>query len=296
MSKQIIITVALVLMALLSFSFGLISCGSTGKAQTQAQQPAAARPAPSPAQSAAAVVQRGFISNLLIPDITADRGLQKALGEKSKNVMTVWSVLKVANGTVNILQSAQAAGGETLSPINNIMGKLSNMLSFSFGLLLFWKVLLMISSYMVFLIVIPICAIIAIVLIWTYKDRKRVNKMVLSYVLIGIIAAFAIPAALHLSTLLEKKLLIYNVTTVTASIEAKGRTADTMERNVSAARRQGNSVANFIVNARNLGNDLSEDITNYFILFIFVYLITPVIVLLVIIFLARYFIKMILSR
>jgi hypothetical protein len=87
-----------------------------------------------------------------------------------------------------------------------------------------------------------------------------------------------------------------NVETLLVSIDEKRETANTMERNVLAARRQGSSVVNYIGNARTLGNELTEAVINYFVIFIFVYFVIPILFLLVLFFFARYVIKMILTR
>jgi len=277
MTRQIISTIVLILIGCASFSFGLISCKTTNNRQTQeVQSSQGARSAQAEVQSSAGDRARGVLASFLIPSLNADKGVQKALADKSKQVLGVWATLKVTNGVINTI------GSNSLSPLDTIMGKLSDMLSFAFSVLLFGKILAMISSYMVFLAIIPICIIIIIIAIWTHKDKKRVQKVILTSILISVVTAITVPAAFHLSSLIENKVLYSDVTSLVSTIEAKGRTAETMGRSVSAA--------------RNLGNGVIEDVINYFILFTFVYLVIPILTLLLFIFLTRHLIKMIKNR
>jgi len=211
MAKRIIFTVVLVLIGCGSFSFGLLSCRTVNN--QQAAEPKAAQAA-SGAQTDPASQEKpqirpvagaiGFVTSLLMPNMNAEKGLQKKLADKSEQVLGVWATLKVTNGVVNILQSSQAAGSESLSPNDYIMKKLSNMLSNAYSVILFLKILLAVSGYMVFLAVIPICAIITIITIWTYKDRQRVHKIVITAVLISLIVPFAMPPAFQMSSPMDR--------------------------------------------------------------------------------------------
>jgi len=314
MLKQIIFTIVLVLIGCGSFIFGFMVCMPVKNPQaediqqtqavleiqtTQTIQTAQATQGDQTAREDTqeiVVKPRVSITSIFFPDLESQRGLQKSLTGKKEQVLSVWETLRTANGIVNILLSVQAAGGESLSPVNNIMNKLSNKLSFAFSLILFWKILVTLSSYLVFLFVIPVCALITIIVIWTYKDRKRVHRIVIVSVLISLIVPFAIPASFKLSTLMDNHILSKNINGLVASIDEKRELADTMERSVLTARRQGASIVNFIGNARTLNNALIEDITNYFVVFIFVYLVTPILFLLVLFFITRYVVKLILGR
>ena len=295
MKKLIIFTVLLILVAGGSFFFGVLICRSTQRAAAAReaqlnQEDTDDSSAESPA--APAVTQNPFIS-FLVPDMNAQKGVQKAFSDKSHQVFFVWETLNAANGVINLLQTA---GGEALSPVDSIMKKISNQLSFAFSLILFWKILLALSGFMVFFAVIPVCALVIIVMIWTCKDRRNVHRIIIASLLIGLIIPFAIPASLQISSLMENNFLSGNINSLVASIGEKRETADTMESAVSAARRHGTSAVNYIENAKTLGNDLTADIMNYFVMFTFVYLVIPVLFLLALFFLARYFIKLIQNR
>ena len=298
MIKQIISTVLLILLGCASFSVGFISCQTANKPQSQGSAAQTRKTdQEQPVKEESAVIRQGkSIASVLIPDLKADKGLQKALIGKSDQVLSVWESLKMAKGVVSILLEAKAAGTESLSPSNEVMGKLSNCLSWAFSLMLFWKILLTISSYMIFLVVIPVCAIIIVVLIWTCKDRKMVPKLIITTALVSVLLTFTIPLALQLSSIIDSKLLGSNVDTLVASITAKGKTAETMDRNVSAARRQSGSIVSYIANAKSLSNDMIQDVINYYMIFLFVFLFIPLVLIILIIFLARHFIKLILAK
>jgi hypothetical protein len=302
MVKRIISTVVLILIGLASFSVGLISCQTSKKPQTEQTRDKNTEADFTLIQGSSAIVKHGNIvkhgrdiASVLIPDLKAEKGLQKALIEKSNHILSVWEYLKVTKGVGSILLAAQATGTEALSPADDIMGKLSNLLSWAFSLMLFWKILLTLSGYMIFLAVIPICVIIIIVLLWTYKDRKKVPKLIITTALISLLITFTVPLALYLSSVLDTKLLADNIETLTASIDEKGKLAENMDRNVSAARRQSASIVSYIGNSKNLSNGMIEDVINYYMIFLFVYFFIPVVLIILIIFLARHFIKLILA-
>ena len=310
MIKQIIFTVVLVLIGCGSFIFGLLSCRSVELPEASQIQPAQGINREFAVQddqsvqeetdgaagfTAITVRQRNPVTSFILPDLNEEKGVQKSFSDKSDQLLYVWETLNVTNGVINILQSAQIAGGDALSPIDSIMKKVSNQLSFAFSLILFWKVLLAVSGFMIFLAVIPVCALVTIIVIWTYRDRKSVHRVVIAFLLAGMIIPFAIPASFKISELMDNHLLSVDVNSITASIDEKRGTADTMER-ILLAGRQGSATASFITDARTLGDDLIADTINYFIMFVFVYVIIPVLFLLTVFFLARYFVKLILNR
>jgi len=295
MAKKLLITIILILIGCASVTFGLISCASTNNQESAASQTQGTgiEELRGMARTAAAV-QRGPLASLLIPDIDAERGIQKSLDDKSGQVLNVWESLKLANGVINILMSAGTGNSESLYPVDNILKKLSNKLSFAFSVLLFSKLLLMVSNYMIFLVVIPACSLIIIILLWTCKERKRLPGLVFTVVLSGLTVLFAVPLAFELSSLLDNKLLSQNVNTLVSSIDENGKTAAGMERSAAASGRQGN--INQIINARELGSSIIEDVNNYYIIFLFVYLIIPVLFITGLIFLIKYIVGLVLGK
>ena len=306
MTKRIIFTAVLVVIGFGSFFFGSVLLGSDKpkekESRVEKDSPAAKRKSP--------------VISFLVPDIETGKdapssekdessiSIQKTLTEKSKQILGIWATLKVINGVINVLQSAQIGGSffveasvnplEFLAPIDNVLDKISNLLLWALGAILFEKILLAISGYIVFLVVIPVCAVVAIVTVWTYKNRSNVHKVVMVSVLIGLIIPLAIPISFQVSTLLEKKILTNSVKNVISSIEEKNKTAESMEEEITGLRRIGKSIIGYMTNAKDLGNALIEDMINFFIIFIFTNIVIPILTIFGLYFLTKYFAKVIL--
>jgi len=310
MLKKIIFTVVIVLIAAGSFLFGIFTFGSspdTGNIAVTASGTEAGEDnqLTEEIDNFTDIKQRGPVVSFLLPDVNAEVGIQKDLTKKSREVLGVWATLKVINGVINILQSAQIGGSffveasinplEFLSPVDNVLDKLSDMLLWAFAAILFEKILLAISGYIVFLIVIPVCAIITVITLWTYKEKQKVHRVIIVSLIISLIIPLAIPVSFQLSSLMENKLLTNNVERVLASINEKGETAGEMENEVTGLRRVGNSIMAFMNTAKDLGNALIEDMINYFIIFIFTNIVIPIITILGLFLLTKYLAKLILT-
>jgi Flp pilus assembly protein TadB len=250
--------------------------------------------------------RKGPMAELFLLDSELENGVQKSLTEKSKQVLTVWAALKVVNGVINVLQSVQIGGSavvefsinpmEFLAPVDKILDKISDLLLWAFGALVFEKILLAISWYLVFVIIIPICVIISLVTIWTQKDKTKLLRIVIVTVFISLIVSFIIPISLQVSAIIEKKILSNNVEKVLKSIEDKSKTAEGMEKELTRTRRMSTSVTNNLTNTKNLSSALIEDSINFFIIFIFTGVIIPILTFLGIIYLSKYVVKLILAR
>jgi len=255
---------------------------------------------------AKAITPKGPMAAWLLSDSDKEKGIQKALTEKSKQVAAVWGTLKVVNGVINVLQSIQVGGSaiveasanpmEFLSPIDNVLDRISDMLLWAFAAIIFEKILLAISGYLVFLIIIPICVIISIVTIWTSNDKSKITKVIIVSVLINLIIIFAIPISFYLSSFIEKEVLTHHLNTVLTSINTKGNTAAKMEKELTGLRRIGSAITSYLTTAKNLGSALVEDMVNYFIIFLFTSIIMPILTIFGLFFLARYLAKIILKK
>jgi Flp pilus assembly protein TadB len=246
------------------------------------------------------------METIFLLDSELENGVQKSLTEKSKQVLGVWATLKIVNGVINVLQSVQIGGSavvemsinpmEFLSPVDKILDRISDMLLWAFGALVFEKILLAISGYLVFVIIIPICVIISLIAIWMQKDKTRIYRIVIVTVFIGLMVSFIIPLSLQVSVIIEKKILSNNVEKVLSSIDEKSKTAEGMEKELTRLRRITSSVTGYLTSAKNLSNALIEDTINFFIIFIFTNIIIPILVFLGLFFLSKYFVRLILTR
>ncbi|MCL2758748.1 MAG: hypothetical protein FWD22_00840 [Treponema sp.] len=302
-SKYLIFTILLIVIGCGSLFFGLISCQSVN---TQTAQDAKD---PLSAQSGAQALlsrPRGPVSSFLVPEAVSEKGIQGALSGKSRQILDIWAVLKTMNGVINVLQSAQVRGNffiessvnpmEFLAPVDSVLNKVSDMLLWAYSAVTFEKILLSTFGLLAFILLIPLCILIAIVTLWTCKDKAKIHKIVIVTLLISFVIPLAIPASIHASSFLGDKIFAKNVNTLVASIEEKGKIAKTMEDDILRTRRTGNSIINFMPRARDLGNDIIGDVINYFIIFLFINIIIPILVMVIIFFLVRFTARIILNK
>jgi hypothetical protein len=238
--------------------------------------------------------QRGKLASFFFPATDSEKGIQFALTNKYEEILNVWAVLKTSNGVINVIQAAHVGSSEFLSPIDNTMNRISNLLLWGSIVIKFEKLLLFVSSYIILIIIIPVFIVISVVRILTNNDKRKKIRLIINSFLICLVMFFAMPVSLQLSMFAEEAILSDNVNNLITSIEEKGETAQVMENEITTLRRQGRSVIGHLGNAGSLGNSLIEDIIYYFIIFIFSYIVIPVFAILGFIFLTRYFTKKIL--
>jgi hypothetical protein len=298
-SNYLIFTILFVLIGAGSLSFGLISCQSVNNKKAQDAKDNKENTAASPLPS-------GKAASFLIPEVGSEKGVQKSLKEKSLQILNVWETVKTMNGIINILQSAQVKGNyfveasvnplETLSPVDSVLNKISGMLLGAYSVIVFQKILLSLSAYLIFILIIPVCALITIIILWTYKDKTKLAKIVIVSVLITLIIPFAIPFSINTSSFLGNKILAKNINTFTASIEENGKTASAMENDIIRSRRTGNSIINYMGRVKTLSETVMENVINYYVIFLFISIIIPILILLLIFFLTRYVAGLILGK
>jgi len=307
-SNFLIFTILFILIGAGSLTFGLMSCQSVNSEKTvtasdnkdtkesnENKDKAAVSPSP-----------RGQVASFLIPEVSSEKGVQKSLNKKSHQILDIWTAVKAMNGVINVLQSAQVKGNyfieasvnplEFLAPIDSILNKISGMLMGAYSVIIFQKMLLSLSGFLVFILIIPICALVTIVILWTYKDKTKIQKIVIASVLITLIIPFAIPFSVDTSSLLGNKVLAKNINTLVATIEENGKTAIAMEEDIVRSRRTGNSIINFMGRVKTLSETIIENAINYYIIFLFIFVIIPILTLLIIIFLTRYVVRLILGK
>jgi len=324
MPKWIIFTIILVLIGFGSFVFSLISYSSVNKQQAEefhdtetaemtgntdtpeitlsAQEVQAvllafiAQRTPENEQEVPVEKKKGIVTSFLFPSPDLDRGIQNSLTIKSEQIFDVWDILKSCNGVINVIQSAHPGDSEFLTPIDKTMNKMSDKLLNAYGTILFNKYLLFIFSHIILLVIIPIYIIISVIVICTNKDKKKTIKLTVVTVLVCFIMLFSIPVSLQLSAFMEKAVLSGTVENLIASIEDKGEVIQDMENEITGLRRQGRSIIGYIDITRDTGNALIKDIMNYYIIFIFTYIVIPILLLLSIIVITIYSIKQILGK
>ncbi|WP_461253899.1 hypothetical protein, partial [Treponema sp. R8-4-B8] len=266
-ANYLIFTILFVLIGAGSLVFGLISCQSVNNAKTQAvDENKDSKENNEKTEAASSPRTRGQVASFLIPETTSEKGAQKSLNEKSHQILDIWTAVKSINGVINVLQSAQVKGNyfteasvnplEFLAPIDSVFNKISGMFLGAYSVIVFQKMLLSLSAFLVFILIIPICALVTIVILWTYKDRTKLYKIVIASALITLIIPFAIPFSVNTSSLLGNKILAKNINTLVETIEENGKTASAMEDDIIRSRRTGNSIIKYMDRVKTLSETI----------------------------------------
>jgi hypothetical protein len=299
-SNYLIFTVLFILIGSGSLFFGLVSCQSVNKAKPKDVKE-------NSANTGTSASERISAGSFLIPDVNYEKGVQHSLTEKSHQILNVWMVVKTMNGVINVLQSAQVRSNffaegsinplDTLAPFDSVFNKISGMLLWAYSAVAFQKVLLTLSAFLVFILIIPLCALITIIIIWTNKDKNKLLKIVIASAAISIIIPLAIPLSINTSSLLGNKILAKNINTLAASIiEVNGKTASAMEDDIIRSRRTGNSIINYMGRVKTLSETLMDEVINYYIIFLLIFIVIPILTLLLIFFLTRYGVRLYLNK
>ena len=190
------------------------------------------------------------------------------------------------NGAVDLLQS------EALAPIDFVLKRLTETLLWLYSALAFQRVLLSFSAFLIFILIIPVCALVTIIILWTYKNKAKLFKIVIASVVISLVTIFAIPASVASSTFMCNKILAKKINTLTASIESSGKKAYALENEILKAKKGANN--NFTSRVKNLSEVVIEAAIDYNVINLFIFIFVPILVLIFIIFLTRYVTKLIL--
>ena len=103
------------------------------------------------------------------------------------------------------------------------------------------------------------------------------------------------PLTLKLSTLTDEKLLSGSVENLISSVNEETENAVKMENALKTARRLGAAVQEYITNAKNLSSLVIKYTINFFILFLITNVIIPILTIIGLYKLAKYFSKLILN-
>lgn len=219
--------------------------------------------------------------------------IQGALTKKSRQILEIWAAMKVVNGTINLLQSAEVGinigaevsinPAEILAPIDNTLDKISNVLLWALGAVLFEKLLLALSGYVVFKAVIPACLLISIIAVWV-SGGKTIWKIFAVTVMACAVVRFAIPISFELSTAVEKNLLTNEIGRIMDKISSTEEQAKPLSEDAgklaAKVREMGVWLTKQVSNVKDLGNALIEDLINYIMVFILTNIAIPILTIL----------------
>jgi hypothetical protein len=281
-SNCLIFTILFLLIGSGSLFFGLVSCQSVNNAKQQEAKDN--KGGKGGAINALLSAPRGKTASLLIPEVDSNKGVQKELKEKSLQIHNVLDTLMTMNGTVNLLQS------EALAPVDFVLKRLTGTLLWVYSALAFQRVLLSFSAFLIFIFVIPVCALVTIIILWTHKNKAKLYKIVIASVLISVVVTFAIPISINASNFMCNKILAKKINTLTASLESSGKKALALEKEILKSKKN-----NYMTSVNNLSNVIIEATIDYNVICLFVFVFVPILVLIFIFFLTRYVVRLILA-
>jgi len=317
--KYLIFTVLFILIGSGSLFFGFISCQSVNDEKTQAvakdntdgkKSNDNKKSSDKKKKTTAAVVSapKGKIDTLLTLEAGYEKKVEEALNRKSHQILDVWAVVKTMNGVINVMQSAQVKSKyfsetsvinsvELLAPIDSILSKISGMFLVAYSVIVFQKMLLSLPIFFVVILIIPICALITIIILWTYKDKTKLYKIAIASVVSTLLIPFAIQFSINMSSLLGNKVMAKNINTLaTIIIEENGKAASAMEDDIVRSGKTGNSIIKHMDRAKTLSETIIENVIDYYIIFLFIFVVIPILILLLILFLVIYGVKLVLGN
>ena len=270
MGKCIIFTILLVVIGAGSFYIGLRPFGPL--ASWQEQNPVAASEEVDETESGRQTESNG--KNPI--------NIQKSLSDKSEQILNIWTGVKSIRDAVNVLQSADARAVfiavdplKALEPFDKSLGRISGLLLFMYGFLVFEKMLLAISVSAFFLILIPICMLVTVSIIWKKRKLAGGHRIFIVSVLLCLIIVFVLPISMGLPIIIEEKALSSNINSIVYSVDENNKNAVKMDSELRGLRRVGVSIINYIAAAKEICNDAVKDALNYFIIFLAVYILLP---------------------
>ena len=277
-SNKLLFTILFVLIGCGSLLFGLISCQSVNSAKKHNPKD----------KSIASLLTgpRSTTASLLIPEVDSNKGVQKALKERALQIRNILDAVMTMNGAVNLLES------EALAPIDFVLKRLTGTLLWIYSALAFQRVLLSFSAFLIFIVIIPICALVTIILFWRHKDKTKLYKIAIASAVISVVITFAIPVSVATSTFICNKILAKKINTLTASIESNGRKAYALENEILKAKKGTN--ANYTGRVKNLSEVVIEAAIDYNVISLFIFIFVPILVLIFIFFITRYAVRLIL--
>lgn len=275
-SNKLLFTILFVVIGCGSLLFGLISCQSVNNAKKHDPKD----------KSIGAILSgpRGSAASLLIPEVDSNKGVQKALKERALQVRNVLDALMTMNGAVNLLHS------DSLAPVDFVLKRLTATLLWVYSALAFQRVLMSFSAFIIFILIIPICALVTIIILWRHKDKAKLYKIAIASAVVSVVITFAIPISVSASTFMCNKILAKKINTLTASIESNGKKALALENEILKPKKN----TNYYTRVNNLSGVIIEAAIDYNVISLFIFVFVPILVLIFIFFLTRYAVRLIL--
>jgi hypothetical protein len=133
-------------------------------------------------------------------------------------------------------------------------------------------------------------------IIWNKKNQYKIYKVVIVFVLICFVLPVALPISFGLPAILEEKVLSSSIDNIIASVDESGERALKMDSELRGLRRIGLTIMNNISTAKDLSGDIIRNTINYFIIFLMINILIPVISIFGLYRIIRYSSKLILTK
>jgi hypothetical protein len=222
--------------------------------------------------------------------------LQVQLTRKLVQVADVWVKVKIVSGVISILETIQVEGsipvigGLAVSAeplgwtdvVDNTLDHISNICLWAMGAITIEKLLLAISVWVSLKIIVPVCAILAVIALWNNKFSGHLKKMIAGLMLIFLGICSAIPLSLELSNVIETSVLSNQINETVNEIEGKTNEAEKIGDDVNKSsfidqlKRLGSGITNFFKNIKSIFDSFIDNMINYIMCFIVTNLIIPI--------------------
>jgi len=233
-----------------------------------------------------------FSSSIQYTNVKDNGRLQEQLTKKIGQVGGVWLSVKIASGIISFLQTIQVegsipvVGGLAISAqplgwadvVDNTLNHISNICLWAIGALTLQKILLAISIWVSFKIIIPVCILLIVASMWYKKYSGHVKKTVIGIIIITSGICVAVPLSLELSNLVESSILssyidntVNDIKNTSKEIEDKGSESD-----INMLRRMGSGVVSFFESIKGYFDSLINKMIDFIICFIVTNIIIPI--------------------
>jgi hypothetical protein len=222
--------------------------------------------------------------------------IQQQLTAKLAQVAGVWASVKIVSGIISVVQTIQVegsipvVGGLAVSAqplgwtavVDNTLDQISNILLWAMGAIAIEKMLLAISVWVSFRIVIPVCAVFVIIAIWNRRYKQQLVKIIASIIIIGFGICSAIPLSLGLSNVIETSILSDQIEKTINEIDGQSQEIETEGNTINDSsfldqlKRLGSGIAGFFAAMKHKIDSFIENAINYIMCFLVTNLIIPI--------------------
>jgi hypothetical protein len=235
-----------------------------------------------------------FSSSMLQYDDMKDKGrLQNKLTSKLAQVAGVWVSVKVASGIISVVQTIQVEGSIPLvgglavsahplgwaEVVDNTLDQISNICLWAMGALALQKILLAVSIWVSLRIIVPVCAFLIVIALWSKKYTGQLKRVITGIVIISLGICLAIPLSLELSNLVESSILskhinetVNEIKDTSEEINEKGGEAI----DVNWLKRIGGGIVEFFTSIKNYFDSLIDRMIDFIICFILTNILIPI--------------------